>query len=149
MSNLKLWHHLDAEYILNSFDNHFHTHASVSLYQDSPPNSTASKYFIIQPKAISQYHSVIQATSIDLKFGKLIAIHWVFFLAYGDWGMGTHRSKSVPSENNCLAKNNSSVRNLPDTPCGSTDPFPSLSPIPTGERHTVAAECKSDLNHFN
>ena len=48
--------------------------------------------------------------------------------------MGTHRSKSVPSENTGLAKNNSSARNLPDTPCGSTDPFPSLSPLPTWEK---------------
>ena len=63
--------------------------------------------------------------------------------------MGTLRSKSVPSENNCLAKNNSTARNLPDTLCGYTDPFPPLSPLRTGERHTVAAECKSDLNHFN
>ena len=53
----------------------------------------------------------------------------------------------MPSE--CLANNNSSACDLVDTLCGSTDPFPSLSPLPTGERHTVAAECKSDLNHFN
>ena len=55
----------------------------------------------------------------------------------------------MPSE--CLANNNSSACDLDlvDTLCGSTDPFPSLSPLPTGERHTVAAECKSDLNHFN
>ena len=66
--------------------------------------------------------------------------------------MRTHRSKSVPSENNCLAKNNSSARNLQyQTLLADLPAHSRLSLL--GERHTVAVECKSDLdlelNHFN
>ena len=92
---------------------------SVSVYTlDSVTNSTALIHFIIQLKAISQHHSIIETTAIDLKFGKIIAIHLVFSMAYGEWGMATHKSKSLPSENICLPKNNiSSACSLLDTPC--------------------------------
>ena len=63
--------------------------------------------------------------------------------------METHSSKPVPSENICLAENNiSSAGSLP-IPTPLTDPLPpSLSPLPTRERNTLAAEYQSDLNHM-